>query len=442
MKRLSKRNSLFVVALVLILPAILFSCGSKNANDVSQAKDSVFVFSTPKVLKVGEYVDNNIGTKADLTTKMKDTTDLLRLSDIADEVDYVLLKTSNGKQEVFIGGAEPRVYLSKDYIFVGAILNVVQYDRQGNLIRTIGRQGAGPGEYDYVYNLFVDDHLKRLYVICAGKINEYDFEGNFIRSRRCGYSSRLVPLDSNRIAVDVPNIWCDVKERLVILDKEGKVEKSFPRYKLFKHDEYTVGNSFDGKIPRLYKYHDLVCFGEAFNDTIFELVNDELRMRYFLDWGRYTMKQEYFMEEEYEEERVRSMAAQFYESDRYVFMKTYYFNMLTLVYDKKDDRIRVALTAYAKEPDKKLFKKIFKKTQTGFYNDYDGGMVQNIEEISLDGQYILCGYNASDVKDFFEEVGFKENPLYPEKQAKLKALVESIDENKHNLFVMISKLKK
>ena len=442
MIRLSLNNGLSVSIFALLLPAMLVSCGSKSTNDASQSKDSAFVFSTPKVLKVGEYVDNNIGTNADLTTKMKDTTDLLRISDVADEVDYVLLKTSNGKQEVFFGGGDPRIYMSKDYIFVSAVSKVVQYDRQGNLIRTIGRQGGGPGEYDYAYNTYVDDHLKKLYIICSGKINEYDFEGNFIRSRKCAYSSRLLSLDSNRIAVDVPNIWGDVNERLVILDKEGKVEKSFPRFKLFEHDEYVVTNSFDGNMPRLYKYHDVVCFSEAFNDTIFELADDELRMRYFLDWGKYTMMEEYFMVAEYEAERVRSMSAQFFESDRFVFMKTYYFNKLTLVYDKKDDRIRVALTAFAKEPDKKVFRRIFNKTQTGFYNDYDGGMVQNVEETSLDGQYILSGYDASDIKDFFEEVGFKENPLYPEKQAKLKALVESIDENKHNLLIMMSKLKK
>lgn len=437
----SKSNWLCVVALVLILPAILLSCGSKNATDAAQTKDSSFVFSTPKVLKVGEYVENNIGKRADLTTKMKDTTDLLRLSDIADEVEYVLLKTSNGKQEVFIGSPSPRMFMSQDYIFVVDAV-VVQYDHQGNLIRTIGRQGAGPGEYNYAYYLYVDESQKRLYIVCSGKVNEYTFEGEFIRSRKCAYPSQLVALDSNRVALDNPNTWLDVNERLVILDKEGKVEKSFPRPKLYKHEDFAVTNSFDDNMPRLYKYHDLVCFSEAFNDTIFELVNDELRMRYFLDWGPYTMKQEYFLVDEFGPELYNSIAAQFIENDRFLFMKTYYFNMFTLVYDKKDDRIRVALTAYAKEPDKKLFKKIFRRTQTGFYNDYDGGMVQNVEEISLDGQYVLCAYDAADIKDFFEEVGFKENPLYPEKQEKLKALVESIDENKHNLFVMISKLKK
>jgi hypothetical protein len=149
----SKSNWLCVVALVLILPAILLSCGSKNATDAAQTKDSTFVFSTPKVLKVGEYVENNIGKRADLTTKMKDTTDLLRLSDIADEVEYVLLKTSNGKQEVFIGCPGPRMFMSKDYIFV-VCSTVIQYDHQGNLIRTIGRQGSGPGEYSDGYTLF------------------------------------------------------------------------------------------------------------------------------------------------------------------------------------------------------------------------------------------------------------------------------------------------
>jgi len=430
---------------VLIATTQIISCQSKQDKNAAseQSNDSAFVFSTPKVLKMEDAIVRHfkIGTQQKIESgdyifplDILDTAGFLSLSDVADDVEYVLLKTSNGKQEVFIGQGLNNVFICKDYIFVQMCDNIIQYDREGNLIRTIGRKGGGPGEYNWVFNMTVDDKTKRIIINTSGKINEYDFEGNFIRSQKNTYEDQLMPIDSNRIAVEVKNVWRDVKERLVILNKKGEVEKSFPRYLLFDHTDYGQSS---GSRPRLTKFHDIICFSEAYNDTIFELKNDELQMRYSLDWGKYAIKPD----DVYNREKMVSKAlCIYYETDRYLIIPAEIVISFTVVYDKKDNQIRLGYPS--RYSHSREFRKLFKyEILAGFFNDLDGGMVQNVDGISLDCQYVFSSYYASDVKEYFEEVGYGANPKYPDKQAKLKALVDTIDEDKHNLLIMMSKLK-
>ncbi len=437
--KITKRIPYSAFALVaLAVTMTTVSCQSGKEKKSEQSKDSAFVFTTPKVIDMKGYFEKHYNGD-DLATR--DTSGVLSLSDIADDVEYVLLKTRNGKQEQFIRAAE-HLFLCKDYIFVQEADNIIQYDRQGNLIRTIGRKGGGPGEYNWVYTMVVDDTMKRIFIKTSGKINEYDFEGKFVRDIRSTYDGKLMPLDSNKIATDVQNIWYDVKERLVILNGKGEVEKSFPRYQLFEHTNIGRTDGSD-RIPRLTKYHDVVCFNEAYNDTIFELKNNELQMRYFVDWGKYALKPEYiiFENKEYTHNKQACFWLKgFYETDRYIFMPEYRYPK-TFVYDKKTDQIAEGCPEFYSVEYNKAYHDLFSSYESGFYNDFDGGLAQNVDEISLDCKYVVGYFPASDVKDYFEEAGYKEDVLHPDKQAKLKALVVTINEEKHNLLIMITKLK-
>ena len=433
----TKRTSALAFAIIAFTVTVItvVYCQSKKDKKSEQSNDSAFVFTTPKVLNVGDFIEKRN------QMKKLDTTMILCLSQIADDVEYVLLKASNGKQEVFIGQGFLNLFICKDYIFVQMTSNIIQYDRQGNLIRTIGRKGGGPGEYVWVNNMVVDDQAKRILITdTSGKINEYDFEGHFVRDFKTPYKGKLVSLDGGRIALDVENVWYDVKERLVILNEKGEVEKSFPRYELFEHTNNGRIDSETDRIPRLTKFHDIVCFNEAYNDTIFELKNNELHMRYFIDWGKWAPKAKYFIEpEKYADMQWECIVIKgFYETDRYIIMSELRYPF-TFVYDKKEDKIKERAPCVTE--NSKLFTELFKEAEGGFFNDVDGGLVQNIDGISLDSKYIFCSYYASDVKQFFEEGGYSKYVKDPKKLAKLKALVDTIDEDKHNLFIMMSKLK-
>ncbi len=427
------------VATFLLLQVMIVSCQMKKSNKDSSGEDTVFVFSTPKVLDMENCIDAHFELHPDELI-LKDSTGLLSLSDIADDVEYVLLKTSNVKEDFFFGSPY-EVFIAQDYIFVQLLESVIQYDRQGNLIRTIGRQGSGPGEYTGVNEMAVDEQQQRIFVTNSGKINVYDFTGKFFRTIKADCDGKIMPLDSTHIAAEVINWWYDTKERLVILNDSGKVEKSFPRPRLFKHTNMAKSTLGDGRVPRLLRFGEVVYFNERYNDTIFEIKNNELQMRYFMDWGKYALKMEYFYElEKYGPKFKDCLWIRQFESDRYAVMPACRF-ALTLVYDKKTDQLRAAFPPSYKIKGDSLFKDLFGHVRRGFYNDIDGGLVQDVREISLDSKYIVSYYPASDVKDFLDETGYQEHVLYPDKQKKLKALIESIDEEKHNLLIMMSKLK-
>lgn len=114
---------------IVFLLSIVVSCQSKKDKNASseQSNDSMLVFTTPKVLDVGGFIEKR---NQMIKNKKFDTMCFLTLSDIADDVEYVLLKTSNGKQEVFIGSAV-NIFICKDYIFVQMCFNIIQYDRKG-----------------------------------------------------------------------------------------------------------------------------------------------------------------------------------------------------------------------------------------------------------------------------------------------------------------------
>ena len=124
-------SSLTFAIVVFAVTMVMVSCQSKQEKNASpeQSNDSTFVFSTPKVLNVGAVIDKHFkfGTPQDRGTyyhipfECVDTTGFLSLSDVADDVEYVLLKTSNAKQEVFIGQGLHNVFLCKDYIFRGLL---------------------------------------------------------------------------------------------------------------------------------------------------------------------------------------------------------------------------------------------------------------------------------------------------------------------------------
>jgi len=438
MKTTKRISALTFAIIAFAITMATVSCQSKKDKKLELSNDSAFVFTTPKVINIGDYLDSHFEYGRS-SIQITDTTGILSLSDIAEDVEYVLLKTKNDKQEVFIGTNVKDIFICKDYIFVQMNDNIIQYDRQGNLIRTIGRKGGGPGEYNWVYNMSVDDKTKKIIINTSGKINEYDFDGKFIRSQKNTYDNQLMLIDSNRIAVEVKNLWHDVEERLVILNRKGEVEKSFPRYKLFEHVDHT---ETEGNIYGLSKFHDMICFKEEYNDTIFELKGDTLQMRYFIDWGKCAMKPEYYFEKKKYGDKMGNCfwTGRFHETNRYLLIVSNKLG-LTLVYDKKMDQINVGYPPISNYNQCNPYQDIFKNSADGFNNDIDGGMVQNIDGISLDCQYIFSYYHATDVKDFFEEVGYDAHPINPDKQAKLKALVDTIDEDKHNLFIMISKLK-
>lgn len=74
--------------------------------------------------------------------------------------------------------------VSDHYLFMynGKTKQVLQFDRAGKFIRSIGRLGSGPGEYGLVTELAIDTELRELSVFQYGDSRLiYSFDGVFLR---------------------------------------------------------------------------------------------------------------------------------------------------------------------------------------------------------------------------------------------------------------------
>ncbi len=77
-----------------------------------------------------------------------------------------------------------KVIKTKDFIFVKDLApdsRLLQFDKNGNFIKRIGREGNGPGEHRGIGDFAIDDE-NNVYLKTFRKLLSYDSEGNFLNS--------------------------------------------------------------------------------------------------------------------------------------------------------------------------------------------------------------------------------------------------------------------
>ena len=98
----------------------------------------------------------------------------LKLSDIAEELEYIQLDTAR------IVNPRWQIKMTDKYIFVAARDELLQYDRKGKFIQTIGSKGQGPGEFTSCTNIALDMEGERIFVKDWSQILVYTFDGKFL----------------------------------------------------------------------------------------------------------------------------------------------------------------------------------------------------------------------------------------------------------------------
>lgn len=113
---------------------------------------------------------------------------LSKWSDVFGE-DEIIPFTQNGKEFEFISFGAMEISPKGDYIIVdGKQGKIFQFDSTGRYIRNIGNQGEGPGEYNIITAMDMDNK-NNIYIfdIPAMKVNEYtEPDYNFKRQIKLG----------------------------------------------------------------------------------------------------------------------------------------------------------------------------------------------------------------------------------------------------------------
>ena len=202
-----------------------------------------------------ENIQLNIGTGQEL-----------RLSDIADEVEVILLEQTN---ESNIGRVE-RILPYKDKYYVMNSIGfsngwVDVFDKHGKFVQKIDKRGEGPGEYEDLQDIAINPKNDELVFMTQPKgIFKYDLEGNFI-SRVKGRYGMNMAADSQGNFYMTKRCYEETPYRLLMVnDKDsvsfGMVDEDF--YIAVNH--YSFTNEFDSYKGRVY-YSYPCC------DTIYDV---------------------------------------------------------------------------------------------------------------------------------------------------------------------------
>jgi hypothetical protein len=130
---------------------LLFSCGSER--------------------KQGDLLEIPVDIEQDFS---------LALSEIAEEIVTIELELTN--ESLVNPDQIYRVLLSENYLIIAQLNRVLAFNKDGKFIRSIGSRGQGPGEYNHIWSLALDEKNKRLIILNSmpWKIICYDLDGKFL----------------------------------------------------------------------------------------------------------------------------------------------------------------------------------------------------------------------------------------------------------------------
>jgi len=355
------------------------------------------------------------------------------LSEIADDITYIPLD-NNIPFTYFNHVITP----TSCYIAAKGI-GILEFDREGNLIKKIGSRGRGPGEFWYGMEFAVDERTGNVYVLDHGKVKVYSQSGIFLRDiffkEYIGGYGMGGDIEIYNSLLFIPDYLStgDSKYCWVFLDTLGnlvaKKENSVPPF----HTNIVTKGS-------IYRFENKLFYYNYFNDTIYSISSDlSINAAYLFAKGDHrwpramieTNSQSQFQSQLFKLFRPLMM----FETEHFIVLLYAYLERSAIsLIDKKTKKTFLALK-YEERPGSMV------KSKACIINDLDGGMpLPNLNYYVEDGkEYITTLINPFDLKVYISGDEFKNTvPKYPEKKKELERLVNSLKETDNPVLVLVS----
>lgn len=254
----------------------------------------------------------------------------LYITDIGEKIEYIRIETKDAS----LTGTNVKVYADAKNLIAVDRKQILLFDRlTGKFIRAIGQVGEGPNQYSRTLSTMpFNAETQSVYAVRNKKRYEYSLEGKLIGTREVPeLVGEHANLDANTLAAFLPNYQGNEKNKIVIVDKSGKVTKTFPNYLSAPPTQAFMvwnPNAF------FYKLNKQLYFCELFNDTVFHVTANSLTPKYILNMGKYSAPYEMRTSTNFEPDKYFFVKGIF-ESPKY-FFATFGFNkkIYTALYDK------------------------------------------------------------------------------------------------------------
>lgn len=227
----------------------------------------ILLFSCKKENKVG-------GGKIELLTLPESS--ITNLSDIATDIEYIPLQTINSSLVGTIGGLK----IQGEKIFVRSTEEIFCFNKTGQFLFKLSKEGRGPGEYQYIYDFEINTNGDLLIFISNSEMMVYRIEEDgfvFIKSFSIkpggvDYPSEVLDIafipGRNDILISYQNTGEEPLSNIII-NLEGDTLNSRPNYYKFKNRNNVGMSSPLANIK--YVYNNSLFFKGMQSDTVFTI---------------------------------------------------------------------------------------------------------------------------------------------------------------------------
>jgi len=361
----------------------------------------------------------------------------ITLSEIADDIKYIPLDNNIPIGIIYSSRiTKEHVYLSvKD-------IGILQFDRNGKLIRKIGNRGKGPNEYYYGLKFAVDETTENVYVLEPGKVIIYNQSGKLLRDVHYkeyigGRMGGDIEIYKSRMFIADYLSTGESKYNWIFLDTLGDLVSK----KVNSIPPFQTNIPMDGSV---YIFNDKLFYYNYFNDTIFSISPDlSHRGEYLFATGNHRWPR-VRLETNSENDYFATLSKLFkpgkmFETKHSLFLLYSYLDKYAIcIVDKKTKETFLGYQRF--EGNVSLV-----TTRPYIQNDVDGGfpLSESISYYFENGkEYIVQLLTSFDLIRYLLSDAFKDTiPKYPDKKKELEKLAESLKETDNPVLMMV-RLKK
>ena len=240
---------------------VLYGCGQKKIN-------------THEIIHLETILDNFV---------------TVNLSEFADSIEYIKLETND---QTVISRIK-QIDITKNLILIQDNEgNCILFKENGKFLSRIGKKGNGPGEYQWLEQGKIGNHV--VFVLSGNKILTYNFKGEFLQQVNIPYrlssswwNNTLFPNSDTTFLLHVPT---DIEQyKLIEFNLDGSmIQKYSKKQHIIK---IPPANSICSS-ANIYIHDGRISYKERLNDTLFRIHNSLISPEYIFNIGAYTLLNE------------------------------------------------------------------------------------------------------------------------------------------------------
>ena len=206
------------------------------------------------------------------------------------------------EEDLSIGGEDDENYLfysvrdigvdddGNIYVLERGNLRIQKFDRDGNYLCTMGRIGQGPGEFEWAFQLLINDENGIIGMLENRKIIVFDMDGNHL-DKDISLVSFMFPLivdsSGNYWGVDMEYLEGDyvtgnIFHIFVKLDQQGQIVKKIAKFPFHQFQERsgegsrstTTGEEYDLRIESVGEKNIVYGYSKEYELNIINLDGD------------------------------------------------------------------------------------------------------------------------------------------------------------------------